>query len=161
MHLADEAATLAAGARLARALPALPGAEAVVVWLEGDLGAGKTTLARGLLRALGVTGSVRSPTYTLVEPYRTPAGPAVFHLDLYRLADPEELEMLGYRELLEGGSLLLVEWPQRGRGWLPAADLVLVLGAEGDGRCLRAEPRSDFARRWWQRFEGCEGAVTS
>ena len=161
MHLADEAATLAAGARLARSRPPLPPDQAGVVYLEGSLGAGKTTLVRGLLRALGVSGSVRSPTYTLVEPYAPPAGPPLFHLDLYRLADPEELEMLGHRELLEPGSLVLVEWPVRGEGWLPAPDLVLSLAAEGDGRRLSGCGLSDFGQAWWRAFEVAKAVTNS
>ena len=139
---------MACGARLAETSQPMPVDHAAVVYLQGSLGAGKTTLARGLLRALGVTGSVRSPTYTLLEPYRTAAGAAVFHLDLYRLGDPEELEMLGFRELLEPGTLLLIEWPQRGAGWLPRPDLVLSLWLDGSGRSIGAEPGSDWGKRW-------------
>ena len=126
--LADAEATAALGAALAAVLRA-----PLVVWLDGDLGAGKTTLVRGLLRGLGHAGSVRSPTYTLVEPYEA-AGTSLYHLDLYRLADPEELEFLGIRELAAGDAVLLVEWPSRGRGFLPAADILLSLAVEGDGR---------------------------
>ncbi len=129
--LADAAATEAFGARLAHCLSA-----GAVVFLDGDLGAGKTTLARGLLRALGYTGAVRSPTYTLVEPYETAAGP-VYHFDLYRLVDPEELEFMGVRDFFGAEARCLVEWPARGAGWLPAADLTLQLEREGTGRRLR------------------------
>ena len=104
-----------------------------VVFLEGDLGAGKTTLVRGFLRALGHAGAVRSPTFTLLEPYAFAAGP-VYHLDLYRLADPDELAFLGLRDLLGGQSILLVEWPERGRGELPAPDLRIVIEHLPDGR---------------------------
>lgn len=103
------------------------------VHLQGDLGAGKTTLVRGMLRALGYTGAVRSPTYTLMEPYVL-AEREVLHLDLYRLADPEELEYLGLREQSGGGTLWLVEWPERGRGWLPVPDLVVNLAQQLPGR---------------------------
>ena len=141
LTLADEAATLAAGARLANALAALDPArmpeQGLHVHLRGPLGAGKTTLARGLLRALGVTGAVKSPTYTLVEPY-APPGLDVYHFDLYRVADPEELELIGAREHFRRGALCLFEWPERARGWLPAAQLVLALEPAGDGRTLRA-----------------------
>jgi tRNA threonylcarbamoyladenosine biosynthesis protein TsaE len=133
LYLADEAATETLGGALARCLPA-----GALVFLEGDLGAGKTTLARGFLRGLGYSGAVRSPTYTLVEPYETAAGP-VFHFDLYRLADPEELEFMGIRDFLGSAARCLVEWPARGAGWLPGPDLVLRLAREGAGRRFAAE----------------------
>jgi tRNA threonylcarbamoyladenosine biosynthesis protein TsaE len=105
------------------------------VYLQGELGAGKTTLARGILRGLGYQDKVRSPTYSLVEPYHVEQG-AVYHLDLYRLTDPEELEWLGLRDMLSGSSLLLVEWPQRGVGQLPAADLEVKIDTAGSGRIV-------------------------
>lgn len=135
--LADAAATEALGAALAAVLPE------GVVYLHGDLGAGKTTLARGLLRARGVAGPVRSPTYTLLEPYATAAG-SVLHLDLYRLADPEELYFLGVEEIEVTGTLALVEWPGRGAGVLPPADLSVTLGYVGAAR--RATVRAETAR---------------
>lgn len=121
------------GAELAAALSSVPD-RARVVHLSGDLGAGKTTLVRGLLRALGVSGAVRSPTYTLIEPYELPAI-AVYHLDLYRLADPTELIHTGVRDLLDAESLLLIEWPDRGGREVPPADVLVsidyVTGREG------------------------------
>jgi len=110
-----------------------------VVFLEGDLGAGKTTLVRGFLRALGHAGPVRSPTFTLLEPYELVSGP-VFHLDLYRLAHPDELAYLGLRDLLGGQAILLVEWPERGQGELPAPDLRIVIEHLADGRRVRLVP---------------------
>ncbi|MFT4179770.1 MAG: tRNA (adenosine(37)-N6)-threonylcarbamoyltransferase complex ATPase subunit type 1 TsaE [Thermomonas sp.] len=128
--LPDAEATDALGARLAQTLPAR-----AVVHLHGDLGAGKSTLARALLRALGVTGTIRSPTYTLVEQYPLADGGLALHLDLYRIGDPGELEFLGIDPA--DARLWLVEWPQRGQGALPAADLDIELTVAGSGRrCL-------------------------
>jgi len=107
----------------------------LLIFLDGDLGAGKTTLVRGFLRGLGFRGAVRSPTYTLVEPY--PLGDLiVYHLDLYRLSDPEELEFLGGREIFSGNHQVLVEWPEKGSGWLPEPDLHLILHHRMYGRCI-------------------------
>jgi tRNA threonylcarbamoyladenosine biosynthesis protein TsaE len=139
-YLASEAEQLGFGARLAAALRGLNG----VVYLRGDLGAGKTTLVRGLLRALGHRGAVRSPTYTLIEPYVLDAV-RIFHLDLYRLGDPEELEYLGLRDLLDGDALLLVEWPERGIGVLPAADLEIEISHQPPGRRLAFRPSEAWA----------------
>jgi tRNA threonylcarbamoyladenosine biosynthesis protein TsaE len=112
----------------------------IVIALSGELGAGKTTLVSGFLRELGVTGSVRSPTYTLVEPYDLGAR-TVYHLDLYRLADARELEMLAPRDMLTPGAVLLIEWAERAGRALPTPDLSLTLrypvnGVEGVGRTL-------------------------
>jgi tRNA threonylcarbamoyladenosine biosynthesis protein TsaE len=130
--LEDEAAQLAFGARLARALPA-----AACVYLHGPLGAGKTTLVRGVLRGLGHTGAVRSPTYTLLETYAVPQG-ELCHFDLYRLGSAEELEDIGARELFDGHRVCFVEWPERGAGWLPQPDLDISIDLAGAGRRLRA-----------------------
>ncbi len=142
VNLPDDAATAALGQRLAAALPD-PAGGAFIVYLAGPLGAGKSALARALLRALGITGTVRSPTYALSEIY--PAGRwTCVHLDLYRLAVPDELEQLGPREWLEPAHLWLVEWPEKGAGVLPPADLTVELAMRGTGRTARllvATPR--------------------
>lgn len=135
LRLVDEAATGALGQRLAEALPAALDGPFFVA-LEGPLGAGKTCLARAFLRALGYNGPVRSPTYTLLEPYEFDDR-TVIHLDLYRLSDPGELEFLGIEDLFSEGHVLLVEWPERGAGLLPAADLSIRLAYAGHGREAR------------------------
>jgi tRNA threonylcarbamoyladenosine biosynthesis protein TsaE len=113
-----------------------------VTHLAGDLGAGKTTFARALLAALGVGERIKSPTYSLIESYR--AGDLdAHHLDLYRIADAGELEWLGLGDLWTPGALVLIEWPERGRGALPAADLVMHLAYAGEHRKLVAEARSE------------------
>jgi tRNA threonylcarbamoyladenosine biosynthesis protein TsaE len=126
--VADEGAMMALGAALAAAL-----APGLVIFLQGELGMGKTTLARGLVQAMGHKGAVKSPTYTLVEPYEL-NGVQLYHFDLYRLADPEELEFMGIRDYFDGESIALVEWPECGLGFLPPADLVVTIEREGNGR---------------------------
>lgn len=145
LSLPDEAATLALAARAAGALPMsqIP----LIAHLRGDLGVGKTTFARGLLQALGERGPVRSPTYGLVVEYELRDG-RVIHLDLYRLQDPEELEQLGLRDLATGTRLWLVEWPERGAGLLPAADVELFFEVEGAGRRFSARAHTDPGRQW-------------
>lgn len=118
-----------------------------VVFLEGDLGAGKTTFARALLRALGERGPVKSPTYTLVEPYQLETL-AVYHFDLYRLADPAEMEYLGARDYFVAGALCLVEWPQRAETWLSAPDLRIALRVHGAARELLLTSCSTRAETW-------------
>jgi len=144
LELADADATVALGARVAAALAAQP-AQPLCITLTGDLGAGKTTLVRGLLHALGHAGNVKSPTYTLVEPYALPAR-TLYHLDLYRLADPEELEFLGIRDLGAGNAVLLVEWAERGRGFLPPPDLDIALAVAGAGAGRLAQFSARSAR---------------
>lgn len=141
LALADEAAT----ARLGRAFAASQPASAAV-HLHGDLGAGKSTLARAWLRALGVTGPVRSPTYTLVERYPLATGGEALHLDLYRIAAPGELEFLGLDDA--DARLWLIEWPERGRGALPSPDLELRLAVAGAGRRCRVTAASPAGAAW-------------
>lgn len=137
----DEAATLALGARLAAVVR--PG---LAIWLVGDLGAGKTTLTRGLLRALHYAGRVKSPTYTLVEIYPFSSF-NLYHFDLYRFIDPEEWEEAGFREYFNPESVCLVEWPEKGGEFLPAPDLEIRLEIDGDGRLAKLSGRSEEGRR--------------
>ena len=141
IELVDSPATEMLGQVLAATRPAR-----AVVHLHGDLGAGKSTLARALLRALGVQGAIRSPTYTLVEQYPLATGGMALHLDLYRIGDPGELEFLGLDPAET--RLWLVEWPERGQGGLPAADLDVVLAVEGEGRRCQLQARSAIGEAW-------------
>ncbi len=134
MVLVDERATAALGARLAEVL--LAWNQGLVVSLAGELGAGKTALARATLRGLGHDGRVGSPSYTLVEPYPL-AGRCLYHMDLYRLADPEELEFLGVRDIDPAKDWMFVEWADHGTGFLPAIDLVIRLCYADIGRKAR------------------------
>jgi tRNA threonylcarbamoyladenosine biosynthesis protein TsaE len=142
LHLADEDAMVAFGGRLAAVTQGLG-----TIFFEGDLGAGKTTLSRGLIRGLGHAGAVKSPTFTLVESYEIGRVRA-FHFDLYRLVDPEELEYLGIRDYFDGESLCLVEWPQRGAGFLPKPDLTITISAQASGRSLILSPLGSRGESW-------------
>jgi len=146
LFLADEEATRACGAGLAQALAGVTASRALVIYLEGQLGAGKTTLTRGVLQALGYRGNVKSPTYTLVEPYDLPSG-TVYHFDLYRLKDPAELEFIGVQEYFESGRVCLVEWPARGAGEIPVPDLVAALAVAGCGRQLAITAASEAGEK--------------
>jgi tRNA threonylcarbamoyl adenosine modification protein YjeE len=143
--LHDEAATMRFAARMAGLLPA--STEPFVIHLHGDLGTGKTTLARGMLRALGEQGPVRSPTYGLIAQYPTALGP-VLHLDLYRLRDPAELAALGLADYLQGSRLWLIEWPEKAGSGLPAADAHVRIDVAGAGRRIQVEPASTPGHRW-------------
>jgi tRNA threonylcarbamoyladenosine biosynthesis protein TsaE len=138
------------GAQLAAVKP--PASEgAVVIYLRGDLGAGKTTLARGFLGACGIRGTVRSPTYTLVESYEAGAD-TIVHLDLYRLRDASELEALGVRDLARAHHYWLVEWPERGTGRLPPADLVISLEVGPDSHPITASADTSVGAGWLGRL---------
>lgn len=148
LSIATPEAMQSVGRALGRALGPVD-AGALVVGIEGELGTGKTTLVGGVLQALGVASTARSPTYTLIEPYDV-AGRQVYHLDLYRLADQREVEALGIRDLLHTSAVLLIEWPSRGMGALPTADLDVSIqysgapeaGSAEAGRLLTLRPAS-------------------
>jgi tRNA threonylcarbamoyladenosine biosynthesis protein TsaE len=139
-EVADEASQVALGGRIGAAC-----GERALLFLRGDLGAGKTTLTRGLLRGFGHGGAVKSPTYTLIEPYDL-GGRRVYHLDLYRVGDPGELEYLGLRELLAEPAVILIEWPERGGGWLPEPDLDIRIAYRRPGREVVLEAFSAVGR---------------
>jgi tRNA threonylcarbamoyladenosine biosynthesis protein TsaE len=144
---ADEASMVALGARLSAA--AEPG---LIVFLSGGLGVGKTTLCRGFVRGLGHEGAVKSPTYTLVEPYKL-SGQQIYHFDLYRLGDPEELEFMGIRDYLDGCAISLLEWPERGAGILPPADIRITIEKEEFGRRLLFRADTSLGRRVLARMQ--------
>jgi tRNA threonylcarbamoyladenosine biosynthesis protein TsaE len=133
LQIDSEEAMMALGGTLASAM----GVEHQgVVFLHGNLGAGKTTLVRGFLRSLDYEGAVKSPTYTLVESYELP-GWDVYHFDLYRLSDPEELEYIGIRDFWDKPNVSLIEWPEQGAGFLPAPDIEITIEHQGEGRTVR------------------------
>lgn len=134
VFLPDEDATVNVGRQLSAVLQGKG-----LVTLRGNLGGGKTTLCRGIIQAMGHKGAVKSPTYTLVEPYEL-GDKRVMHYDLYRLADPEELPFLGIRDYLDSETLTLIEWPERAGALLPDPDLTLNLEVQDGGRLLRCEP---------------------
>lgn len=149
-HLNDEAGTLALGAALARAL-----APGLIIYLHGDLGAGKTTLTRALLHAAGYAGHVKSPTYTLAEPYALViAGKPleVIHFDLYRMAGPEEFLDAGFREHFNAENVCIVEWPERGEPVLPPPDIEIFLTVAGHGRNVELHALSDMGSQCLDRL---------
>lgn len=141
-YLPDEAATAALGAALARAI--VPG---LVIYLHGDLGAGKTALTRSLIQAAGHKGTVKSPTYTLSEPYRVQLDGQpvnVIHYDLYRMSSPEEFLDAGFREDFDGKNICIVEWPEKGEPVLPLPDVKVLLNVSGLGRTVELQALSEL-----------------
>ncbi|MDK2123535.1 tRNA (adenosine(37)-N6)-threonylcarbamoyltransferase complex ATPase subunit type 1 TsaE [Parachitinimonas caeni] len=149
VHLSDEAATLGLGEQLGLALTG-----GMTLYLQGDLGAGKTTLTRGILRGRGFLGRVKSPTYTLVEPYVI-SNINFYHFDLYRFNDPSEWADAGFRDYFNSTSVCLVEWPEQASGMLPAADLTLQLSPEGLGRNLVLTAFSEPGRQCIAHLNTC------
>jgi tRNA threonylcarbamoyladenosine biosynthesis protein TsaE len=146
MHLADESATVALAQRLAERLR--PG---MVIFLHGDLGAGKTTLVRGMMNALGYAGRIKSPTYTLVEPYHI-NGLDLRHFDLYRLHDEAEWETAGFRDEFDGHNIFLIEWPERARGFIPKADIEITFKILPHGRNIDIKGNTPSGRECLKQF---------
>ncbi|TPH15543.1 tRNA (adenosine(37)-N6)-threonylcarbamoyltransferase complex ATPase subunit type 1 TsaE [Litorilituus lipolyticus] len=147
--LVDEEATVEIGHKLAKVLQIMVdenGPKGLVVYLNGDLGAGKTTLTRGFVRAMGHKGNVKSPTYTLVEPYELPPW-RVFHFDLYRLSEPEELEYMGIRDYFNQDCCCFIEWPEKGAGLLAKQDLTINMAYQGEQRVITFIAESAFAEQ--------------
>lgn len=140
-HIASSESMEALGSSLALSL-----AGGTLIFLKGGLGAGKTTLVRGLIHALGHEGPVKSPTYTLVEPYAF-ANLTVYHFDLYRLSDPLELEYLGVQDYFQDHAVCLVEWPERAKGFLPEADLSIAISIAGEARQVEFVAKSESGHR--------------
>jgi len=150
LALADEQATLAEGARFANTLNA-----ELTVYLHGNLGAGKTTLVRGLLHELGHHGKVKSPTYTLVEPYDVEINQSkvqVYHFDLYRFIDEEEWEAAGFRDYFNSHAICLIEWPEKAGNIIPQADIDVYIEVEGEGRTIRYIANSKIGKKCLEQF---------
>jgi len=142
--LVDEAATIAMGSQLAN-LVKNELKQGLVVYLNGDLGAGKTTLTRGFVQGMGHQGHVKSPTYTLVEPYELDHW-QVYHFDLYRLSDPEELEYMGIRDYFNDNCCCFIEWPEKGQGMLADADLIINMAYSDEQRMITLNAGTDLGR---------------
>lgn len=146
IFLADEAATLAFAAKLAGIV-----GDTAIIFLQGQLGAGKTTFSRGFIHALGYDGAVKSPTYTLVEPYDL-GGFHLFHFDFYRVRDPHELEYIGIRDYFAPPALCLIEWPEYGGDYLPSPDLSCFIELQGEGRQLEIVAQSALGEKILERL---------
>lgn len=144
--LPDEAATITIGTGLSEVVKSAKNQHALVVYLNGDLGAGKTTLTRGFVRGMGHKGNVKSPTYTLVEPYEL-ANWRVFHFDLYRLSDAEELEYMGIRDYFNNDCCCFIEWPEKGKGLLAKADLIINMAYQDEQRIITLQSASDHGEQ--------------
>ncbi|VVP06186.1 tRNA threonylcarbamoyladenosine biosynthesis protein TsaE [Pseudomonas fluorescens] len=142
LYLADEQAMSDFGTRIARVTQGHG-----LIFLVGNLGMGKTTLSRGIIRGLGHVGAVKSPTFTLVEPYEI-GDIRAFHFDLYRLVDPEELEFLGIRDYFDDDALCLIEWPDKGAGFLPKPDLTITISPQDSGRSLKILSQGSRGEAW-------------
>ena len=142
LYLADEQAMSDFGTRIARVTQGHG-----LIFLVGNLGMGKTTLSRGIIRGLGHVGAVKSPTFTVVEPYEI-GDIRAFHFDLYRLDDPEELEFLGIRDYFDDDALCLIEWPDKGAGFLPKPDLTITISPQDSGRSLNILSQGSRGEAW-------------
>lgn len=156
LALPDEQATQALGARLAalvlsslknREIKGLETTSGPAIYLRGQLGAGKTELARALLRAVGITGRIKSPSYALLESYKV-SSLYFYHIDFYRFSDSSEWQDAGFRELFRPDSVVLIEWPEKADGQLPAPDLVIDLSYEGEGRLARIKAETKRGAAW-------------
>ncbi len=118
----------------------------LICYLQGELGAGKTRLVRAIIQSIGYSGNIKSPTYTLVEPYQLERF-NIYHFDLYRLSDPEELDFLGIRDYFDHQSVAFIEWPEKGKGWLAIADISIILEINGDGRNIRLIGQTNIGKK--------------
>lgn len=150
-YIPDEFSMLLFGKKLAETILVQQSKKAVIVYLNGDLGAGKTTLTRGMLQGIGHQGNVKSPTYTLVEEYNI-AGKMIYHFDLYRLADPEALEFIGIRDYFNTDCICLIEWSEKGQGILPEADFLVNIDYYDDARNIELVAQTELGENIIQAF---------
>lgn len=155
-YIADENSMCQFGAKLVQAICNIQNNETVVLYLNGELGAGKTTLSRGIIQSLGHQGNVKSPTYTLVEEYHLPQK-QVYHFDLYRLSDPEELEFIGIRDYFKANSLCLIEWAEKGQGLLAEADLLINIEYADFARNIQLVATTQLGEKILQNLTALDG----